>query len=196
MTQFMKLSLARPLRGLRPRAVPVEEIESSSASVEWIFALRERARDEARRGAAVQTCLEGIERAVASITEMVDRRLDEVAGLATELGLALAKEVVGSALEKDLVDPTPTVRRCLRDLSDGADSPIAVFLAPADLDHVLDELANEEDPRERAARARFAADPELNPGSVRVETGAGRLLYDPAEVLARICDEVRREIAG
>ncbi len=196
MTQNMKLSLTRPLKGLRPHRLPVEGAESPGEGGEWILAVRERVQEEARRRAAVQTCLEGINRAVDSITTTVDRRLDEVAALATELGLALAREVLGAALEKGLVDPAPTVSRCLRELAASADKEIAVFLAPDDLDLVLDELEKQADPRERLARARFAADPELDCGSVRIETAAGQLLYDPAEVLQRICDEVRREMAG
>ena len=196
MTQKLKLSLTRPLKGLRPHRLPVEGSKSPGESGEWIFSVRERARAEAQRRAAVQTCLEGIDRAVDAITTNVDRRLDEVAALATELGLALAREVLGAALEKGLADPAPTVNRCLRELASGGEKEIAVFLAPDDLDLVLDELEKQADPRERLARARFAADPELDRGFVRIETAAGRLLYDPAEVLQRICDEVRREMAG
>ena len=196
MTQNMKLSLTRPLKGLRPHRVPVEGAESPGEGAKWIFALRERAGKEARRLAALQNCLDGIDRAVDSITKDVDRRLADVAELATELGLALAREILGVALEKGLADPTTTVSRCLRESAVGTDGEIAVFLSPDDLDLVLDELDKQSDPRERVARARFAADPELDRGSVRIETAAGRLLYDPAEVLQRICDEVRQELAG
>ena len=174
MTQKMKLSLTRPLKGLRPHRVPVEGAESPGEDAKWIFALRERAGKEARRHADVQTCLEGIDRAVDSITAEVDRRLDDVAALATELGLALAREILGAALEKGLADPTPTVSRCLRDLAVGTDGEIAVFLSPDDLDLVLDELDKQADPRERGARARLAVDAELDRGSVRSETAAGR----------------------
>jgi flagellar biosynthesis/type III secretory pathway protein FliH len=196
MTQKMKLSLTRPLKGLRPHRVPVEETAGPGEGAKWIFALRERAGKEARHRAAVQNCMDGIDRAVESITTSVDRRLDDVAALATELGLALAREILGAALEKGLADPTATVSRCLRESAVGTDGEIAVFLSPDDLDLVIDELDRQADPPERVARSRFAADPELDRGSVRIETAAGRLLYDPAEVLQRICDEVRQELAG
>ena len=38
-------------------------------------------------------------------------RLDEVATIAVELGLAIAREIVGAAIDKSEVDPTPTTTR-------------------------------------------------------------------------------------
>ena len=52
------------------------------------------------------------------------------------------------------------------------------------------ELARE------AAAAQFVADASVPSGGVRAETGAGRLQYDPREVLERICEEVRREASA
>ncbi len=196
MTQRLKLSLTRPLAGLRSHRSPVEGAPGPGEGEKWIFDLRQRAQTEAQRQEAFATCLEGIARAVESMTTAVDGRLEEIAALSTELGLALAREVLGAALEKGLADPTATVERCLKESTVGPNEDVAVFLAPDDLSEVLDRLESHPDLREHAARVRFTADPGLGRGSVRIETASGQLLYDPAEVLQRICDEVRREMAG
>jgi flagellar biosynthesis/type III secretory pathway protein FliH len=151
-------------------------------------------REKARRE-EFQNCLEGIDRAVESIASTVNSRLDDVAALVTELGIALAREVLGTAIEKGLADPTATVARCLRDTVGGADSAAEVFLAPDDLRAVLDRLQTQPDLQKYIERARFTADPDLERGAVRIETEAGRLLYEPREVLQRISDEVRREMS-
>jgi hypothetical protein len=54
----------------------------------------------------------------------------------------------------------------------------------------MPELADE------VAASRFVADATVARGGVRAETGSGRLLYDPREVLERICAEVRREASS
>ncbi len=196
MTQRVKLSLTRPLEGLRSHPSPVEGAVGPGESGEWILDMRQRAREEVHRQEAFRICLEGIVKAVESMTATVDRRLEEIAALSTELGLALAREVLGAALEKGFADPTPTVERCLKESAARPSEDVAVFLAPDDLSEVLARLESHPDLREHVARASFTADPELDRGSVRIETASGQLLYEPAEVLQRICDEVRREMAG
>lgn len=192
MSARVKLSFSRPLRGLRPQSVALPEPGSDKTT--WLFDLRERAKAEARQQDAFRTTLEGIDRAVEAMTATVEQRMQEVGAQATELGLALASEVLGIALDQGLADPTPTVVRCLRDAASD-DNQVEVFLAPDDLGPVLDRLESHPELRESVARAGFSADPELDRGAVRLETAFGRLLYDPAEVLQRICDEVRRELA-
>lgn len=196
MSADVKLSFSRPLRGLRPHgAPPVPDAERTSGPGEWLFNLRERALAETRRHAAFQTCLEGIDRAVDAMVATVERRIEEMGAQVTELGLALASEVLGAALEQGLADPTPTVIRCLREsVFREGDGEVEVYLAPDDLGPVLDRLDTHPELRERVARVRFSIDPQLERGSVRMETAYGRLVYDPAEVLQRICDEVRREL--
>ena len=56
----------------------------------------------------------------------------------------------------------------------------------ADVTELADEIAS----------SRFVADATVARGGVRAETGSGRLLYDPREVLERICAEVRREASS
>ena len=196
MTQRLKLSLTRPLAGLRSHRSPVEGAAGPGGAERWIFDMRQRAQTEMQRHEAFATCLEGIARAVESMTTAVDGRLEEIAALSTELGLALAREMLGAALEKGIADPTLTVERCLKESVAGPNEDVAVFLAPDDLGEVLARMESHPDLRDHLARASFAADPGLDRGSVRIETASGQLLYDPAEVLQRICDEVRREMAG
>lgn len=154
---------------------------------------------EAQRAAAVQAVRDAAhaaQRAVEALPLQVQQRLDDVAAIAVELGLALAREIVGESLAKGLVDPTPTVVRCLRDCVHGARSTdVVVRLHPQDLAGVQSALqgGSARGLAEEVAAARFVADPSVPRGGVHAETGTGRLCYDPSEVLARICDEVRRE---
>ncbi len=134
---------------------------------------------------------------VQDLPQVVNQRLDEVAGVAVELGLSIARELVGAALDQHFVDPTPTVARCLRDCvhgSGGAD--LVVRLNPDDLAAVKTNLAAEPELARAATDAQFVADEGVPRGGVRAETGAGRLHYDPREVLERICEEVRREASA
>ncbi|HEB53944.1 MAG TPA: hypothetical protein ENI87_11885, partial [bacterium] len=133
----------------------------------------------------------------AAMPELLNGRLDEVAGIAVELGLSIAREIVGAALDKGIVDPTPTVATCLRDCVHGSDGgDLVVRLHPEDLENVLNTLATMPELEGDIDRARFVADQSVPRGGVRAETGAGRLRYDPGEVLQRICDEVRREASS
>ena len=134
---------------------------------------------------------------LAGIPGIVNGRLDEVAGVAVELGLAIAREIVGSALEQHIVDPTPTVARCLRDCVHGSNqADLVIKLNPDDLANVKTRIAEIPELAREAADAQFVADPSIPSGGVRAETGAGRLHYDPREVLERICEEVRREASA
>lgn len=131
---------------------------------------------------------------VEAIPGVVSGRLDEIAGISVELGLAIAREIVGAAIDSGSVDPTPIVARCLKDCVHGSDrGDLVVKLNPEDLAGVKTQLAQMTDMDEEVASARFVADTTVPSGGVRAETGAGRLLYNPREVLERICDEIRRE---
>jgi len=132
-----------------------------------------------------------------SMPGVVNERLDEFAGVAVELGLSIARELVGAALDQHLVDPTPTVARCLRDCVHGSsESDLVVKLNPDDLANVKTRIAELPELAREAADAQLVADPSVPSGGVRAETGAGRLHYDPREVLERICEEVRREVSA
>lgn len=134
---------------------------------------------------------------LAGIPGIVNGRLDEVSGIAVELGLAIAREIVGSALDQHYVDPTPTVARCLRDCVHGSNqADLVIKLNPNDLANVKTRIAEIPELAREAADAQFVADPSIPSGGVRAETGAGRLHYDPREVLERICEEVRREASA
>ena len=93
MTQQLKLSMNRPLVGLRARPTAARDPESPGDPDspgdpgEWIFRMRDHLRLEVERREAFQNCLEGIDRAVDSIASTVNSRLDDVAALVTELGI-------------------------------------------------------------------------------------------------------------
>ncbi|CAN0490436.1 unnamed protein product, partial [Discosporangium mesarthrocarpum] len=127
----------------------------------------------------------------------VNGRLDEIAGIAVELGLSIAKEIVGASLEQGRVDPTATVARCLADCVHGSDrGDLVVRLHPEDVAAVQTNLQNMPELANELDAATIVADATIARGGVRAETGAGRLHYDPREVLTRICDEVRREASA
>ena len=159
--------------------------------------LKARTAARAADDEALRKLIATIGREVQNVPETVRARLDEVAGIAVELGLALAREIVGVALDQGLVDPTPTVARCLADCVHGADrGDLVVRLHPDDLAPVETRLQAMPELAEALAEARLVADRTVPRGGVRAETGAGRLRYDPSEVLERICAEVRREAAS
>ena len=90
-----------------------------------------------------------------------------------------------------------SVARCLRDCVHGSGgAELVVRLNPDDLAAVKTNLAAEPELARAAADAQLVADESVPRGGVRAETGAGRLHYDPREVLERICDEVRREASA
>jgi flagellar biosynthesis/type III secretory pathway protein FliH len=183
-----------PLVGLRLH--PAVGPGAAAGRTRELLDLKDR---EAQRTAALQALqqLATTARAtVAAVPAQVATRLDEVAALAVELGLAVARELVGHALAKGHVDPTPTVVRCLRDCVHGAsDADLVVRLHPDDVAAVETALQGMSELRDEIAVARFVGDPAVPRGGVCAETGAGRLRYDPRDVLERICAEIRREAA-
>lgn len=196
MTMVAKLPLQSPIRALRLHA---QRPAAGSPAAERVAMLLDLGEQHARReaeAATVQKCIAALQTAIADLPREVSARLDEVAGIAVELGLAVAREVAGAALDKGLVDPTPTVRRCLRDCVHGStEGRLVVRLNPDDLDLVQKSLGA--DDREGfEGELRFAADRAVPRGGVRAETDAGRLKYDPRDVLERIAAEVRREVCS
>ena len=168
----------------------------AAEKVRWLVQLgEERKRREVEKQFVTQAA-QSIQQGVAGLTATVNERLDQVAGLAVELGLQLARELVGDALDKGLVDPTPTVVRCLRDAVQGStDDGLTVYLHPDDLGVVLARLADVPGLTSLVASTDFQADSSLQRGAVRAETGSGRLRYDPDEVFARMADAVRSAAA-
>tara|TARA_R110002072_G_scaffold174303_1_gene329293 strand:- start:5139 stop:5732 length:594 start_codon:yes stop_codon:yes gene_type:complete len=134
---------------------------------------------------------------IVALPGVVNERLEEIAGITVELGLAIAREIVGDALDQGRVDPTPTVARCLADCVHGSDrSDLVIKLHPDDMANVQTRIAQMTELGEEFAAARFVADATVPSGGVRAETGAGRMHYDPREILERICNEVRREASA
>jgi flagellar biosynthesis/type III secretory pathway protein FliH len=186
------------LRALRVRHLAARSAAGGvDARTAWLLELREASEREQRRHQELRACLQGLGRAAAALPDLVARRLQEVAELATEIGLAVAGEVVGEALGRGLVDPTPTVRRCLEQAVSGlTGSGLEVRLHPEDLSAVMAELDRDQALRSGVERTHFVPDPSLARAAVRIETDAGRLLYDHREVLRRIGDDVRKELGA
>ena len=194
MTQTSSLPFHAPIVGLRLHAVQGKGGVPLSPRGKQLMDLEQR---EAQRVAATQALTQLVRSArstVEGVPQQIGARLEEVAGIAVELGLAIAREIVGAALDKGMVDPTPTVVRCLRDCVHGSQrADLVVRLHPEDLAAVQTALAAMPELHEEVAAARFVADAAVGRGGVRAATGAGRLLWQPLEVLERICAEVRRE---
>ena len=121
MTSMNSIPVAAPLVGLRlhtrrgpggvpeaPRARQLLDLESQNLRRQADEKVLRDLLSEARNQVAAMPCI-------------LTTRLDEIAGITVELGLAIAREIVGAALDQGMVDPTPTVARCLADCVHGSD---------------------------------------------------------------------------
>ena len=191
-----RLPVDAPLVGLR--LLPRHPIADSGAArkVQWLVELGERRKQRELEMQAITLAARSMQQTVQDLTDAVHGRLDKVAALAVELGLQIAREIVGNALEQGLFDPTPTVVRCLRDAVRGADGgDLSVYLNPEDLGAVLDRLAGEPGLREVIAATSFLPDASLQRGAVRADTNSGCLRYDPEQVFERMASAVRSAAA-
>jgi flagellar biosynthesis/type III secretory pathway protein FliH len=189
--------LHRPLRELRLRTLPAPGQAATDPRAAWLLGLPDVAAREARREAELAATLAALRAELARVPAQIEANLAQAAGLATEIGLAVAEEVLCAALDRGTIDLTPTVRRCLEEATVGlTDAQIELRLHPEDLSHVMAELGRDPALREQIARARFIPDLSMPRAAVRIDTGAGRLRYDQREVLARIAREVRAAVAG
>lgn len=203
MTARIALPLREPLRSVRVhranRATGAAAAAPTDVATRLLGHREREARVTADREAtlvAAKSVASTLVAALSTVDRTVATRLDEVAALATEIGLAVAREIVGAALDAGLVDPSPFVARCLRDcVQDGGTTRVVVHLAPADLSTVLTGIEADADLAASLSRVDFQADRRAARGTVRVETAAGRLAYDPHEVLARIASEVRKAMS-
>ena len=197
MTSMSSVPVATRLVGLRLHRRRASDGEALPARAQALLDLEARNRQREADEQALRHLVAAMKTQVDGVPEIVRTRLDEVAGVAVELGLAVAREIVGAALDKGQVDPTETVKRCLADCVHGSDrGDLVVRLHPEDVAAVQTKLAAMPELAAELDRATITADATVPRGGVRAETGAGRLHYDPNEVLARICEEVRREASA
>lgn len=197
MTALLKLPVEQPIAGLHLHATAPAAGTAAAAKVQWLLGLGQAQQRRDAEHKALQQIAQATERALQTLPAAVQTRLDAVASMVVELGLAVAREIVGEALAQGHVDPTPTVARCLREAVHGSDAgDLKIHLHPDDLGVVLERLGQQPDLRQRLAAAELVADASTARGAVRAETGAGRLRWDPREVLQRISDEIRREAAS
>lgn len=153
--------------------------------------------DELRlaRDQAVTVAAESIARALAELDEQVDQALQQVADLSVELGLAVAREVVGRAAEQGLVDLIPVVKDCLsRIVVAPSDSEVLLKLHPQDQPGIVEHLGERAERAEAVVPVRIVPDPSVERGEVVVETGVGRLSKAPLEVLDRLTETLRQEL--
>ena len=197
MSSVERISLPRRIRALRLHRVPTTDAVPVATRGAELFGLRQKAEQDAADREALLSCLQNIEDSLANIPGLVEQNLQQVAALVTELGLTVAREVVGAAVDQGLVDTTAIVIRCLEQVVNGADAgSMRIQLSPDDLSTVFDRLTQRPDVRELIGQIEFVPNQALPRGHVQVETGSGRLLYDPHEVLSRISDEIRKEAQG
>ncbi|MBL8722680.1 MAG: hypothetical protein JNK49_01470 [Planctomycetes bacterium] len=189
----VRIAVPQPIRGLRLHRRAATTAPEAPA-VRWLLELGQRERQRAADAAALAACGRAVQQALHSLPAQVNERLDGLAAQVVELGLAVARELLGQAIDRGLADPTKVVARCLRDCVHGAErGDLVVRLHPADLALVQHGLAAELEVQEAAAAARFVADASVPRGGVRAETGAGRLRYAPLEVFERMAAAIRRE---
>lgn len=193
-----EVKLRRPLRGVRLHAVP-RDLAASVPHVRKLLDLRADAEARAAADAAtresVSRCALAVESAIGQLPQIVGARFDEIAGVATELGLALARAVVGELVDARAVDVQQVVRRCLEEIADTpANRVVRIKASPDDLGVLNAAFVEMPDLAARARGAEFVADPHLGQGTVIVETTAGATFYDPRDAIERICNEVAENI--
>jgi flagellar biosynthesis/type III secretory pathway protein FliH len=197
MTTAQRVPVGAPIVGIRLHGKSASPGTPQAAKVAWLLSLDAREKQRAADAAALQAISRAVQLAIADMPAAVGGRLDEIGGIAVELGLAIAREIVGNALDRGFVDPTPTVARCLRDCVHGSDrGDLVVRLHPADLELVRSQLAKLPELVDEVAASRLVADATVARGAVRAETETGRLRYDPREALERVSAEVRREVTS
>lgn len=196
-TVLHRLPLRQKLTGLRLLAQQRGADAAAAPRVAWLLSLQEQQQRRAAEAQALQGLAQAVQRALQGAQAELQVRLDQLAGTVVELGLALAREIVGQAAGSGLVDPTPVVLHCLRDCVHGPDrTDLRIHLHPDDLGMVLDRLARMPDVAAALAAADLLPDPALARGAVRAETGAGRLRYDLQETFERVAAAVRSVAAG
>ena len=181
----------RPLNGVKLHSL--EEESGSEIESNWICGVRDKMAQDAALLELLVTTVEHIETATAGIAPQIEANLQSVAALATEIGLAVAREVVGQALTDELLDPSDVVLRCLRQsVQTAGDAPLRIELAPSDLDRVIAALDGHPELRSRIGDVDFVPNPDLGSACVQITTAYGSLVYDPQEVLDRVCEEIRK----
>lgn len=187
----------RRLVGVRLHARESAAGAASEGTVDWLMSLQQREAQLQRERQALERMAAAVAKSLGELPQTVAARLDEVAGIAVELGLAVAREIVGDALARGNYDPSATVARCLRDCVHGSRrDDLVVRLHPDDLEPVKARLAGLPELAEEFDKARFVGDARVPRGAVRADTDSGRLRYDPREALERISEEVRREVTA
>lgn len=196
-TERSAIALETPLRSVRVLSRSANADEATRGKVKWLVSLGEQ---KARRDAeikALQATAQAVQRALQQSQATVAQRAEELAALVVELGLAVAREIVGEAIERGATDPTPTVVHCIRDCVHGAnDDDLVVRLHPDDMALVTQRLAAMPDLAEATSKAKFVADATLGRGEVRASTEAGKLRYDPRETFERVAAAVRNAAQG
>ncbi len=191
------IALEQPIRGVRVLSRSANADAATRGKVKWLVSLGEqKARREAELK-ALQAVAQAVQRAMHQSQASVTQRTDELAALVVELGLSVAREIVGAALDRGDVDPMPTVVHCLRDCVHGSDDEdLVVKLHPDDLALVSERLRTMPDLADAVAKAKFVADATLGRGEVRASTDAGKLRYDPRETFERVAAAVRNAAQG
>ena len=142
MSAAIGVPVSSRLVGLRMHFVNGPEGQPKAPRTQALLDLKQRNRQREADDKALRELVTTARQQVESLPQTVQQRLDEVAGIAVELGLSIARELVGAALDRGDVDPTPTVIRCLQDCVHGSRSDDLVLkLHPADLDSVASRLS-------------------------------------------------------
>lgn len=192
-----RVSFDRPLAGVRVCRDQISTDRQVDEPVKWLTGVRERMQQESEQHAAIVAIADGVQRAFGQVEAMVQDNLRSVTAIATELGLAIAQQVVGTAVVEGLFDPSDIVERCLRDsVQGGQRAEMRVELSPEDLNPVLNQFESDLDLKSQVGEVDFVANPALDRGSVIVSSPSGQLMYDPLEVLQRMCDEVRNGVGS
>ena len=188
---------AGAIRSLRLLPGPDQPYHPLAGRVQALLDLKLKAEREQARDEALQAAALAFRNAVEPLAAHQQANLEQVAALAVELGLEVARQVVGDAADRGRVDLRPVVTDCLqRAVLAPGESQVVVRVHPEDRELLVDALGVSGELAHGPLPCRFEADGDQPRGSVQVATGVGCLTMDPRDVVQRVAAAVREELAA
>jgi hypothetical protein len=140
---------------------------------------------------AIRAAARSLRAAAAGLPRQLEERIDGLAGLVLDLGLAIAEQVLQTRIERGELKLLPILRRILAEVVEGGKSVRATAHVNAEDLAAFAEFLRGEQGDAGQDGLRFEVDTTLARGCLRVETSAGVWHYNPREVVARLREELK-----
>ncbi len=191
----LRLRFPEDLAGILSAENAVEEVPFGLPGDDVVDPVRDRREARENLDRSLADLAGRIREMLDEVAKRVDARLEEWSRYAVELGLALASEVLRKEVDAGTYDLAPAVRECLEaGFERRLTTAIVIHLHPEDLSPVIAAMDRTvSDPRFEN-RVRYEVDPTLDRGTCRIETGSGRIIHDPREVLERMIRGIRERL--